>query len=165
MKWSKIFERKTTLPLTIINTTNINLNDDIRSQLERKRTRFKQNIITFNHNEITIPNKFITSTKASLEYYLDTTQKNAFIIEKKTQQTLGSVDEKIQAAAFKQLILRKKFNSDWNVFYMFCFSDWFKQEYQEELKYFDTIGVPIFWGQDEDYHLNVLKFIKEKTKE
>ena len=46
------------------------------------------------------------------EYYLDTTQKNAFIIEKKTQQTLGSVDEKIQAAAFKQLILRKKFNSD-----------------------------------------------------
>jgi hypothetical protein len=25
--------------------------------------------------------------------------------------------------------------------------------------------VPIFWGQDEDYHLNVLKFIKEKTKE
>lgn len=189
MKWSKIFERKTTLPLTIVNTTNINLNDDIRSQLERKRTRFKQNIITFNHNEITIPNKFITSTKASLErlmahnnvghtlprltagikmpdeYYLDTTQKNAFIIEKKTQQTLGSVDEKIQAAAFKQLILRKKFNSDWNVFYMFCFSDWFKQGYQEELKYFDTIGVPIFWGQDEDYHLNVLKFIKEKTKE
>ena len=49
----KIFERKTTLPLTIVNTTNINLNDDIRSQLERKRTRFKQNIITFNHNEIT----------------------------------------------------------------------------------------------------------------
>jgi hypothetical protein len=77
----------------------------------------------------------------------------------------GSVDEKIQAAAFKQWILRRKFNSDWNVFYMFCLSNWFKQQdYQEELEYFNIIEVPVFWGQDKDYHNNVLKFIKEKTE-
>jgi hypothetical protein len=96
---------------------------------------FIQNFIIFNHDEVAIPNQFITSTKASFEcliahngvgstlpkltagikmpdeYYLDTSQKNAFIIEKKTQQTSGSVEEKIQSAAFKQLILRKKFDS------------------------------------------------------
>jgi hypothetical protein len=76
---------------------------------------------------------------------------------------VGSADEKIQVAAFKQWILHRKFNSDWNVFYMFCFSDWFKQGYQEELEYFKAIDVPVFWGEEKDYHVNVLKFIKEKN--
>jgi hypothetical protein len=45
------------------------------------------------------------------EFYLDVVKRNAFIIEKKTQLTSGSVDEKLQAAGFKQYILNEKFRT------------------------------------------------------
>ena len=180
------FEKHINLPVIVVDKTSITLSFSTRDQLHRPRVKYKQKFINFNHDEVTIPNQFITSTKSSFEslmmhngvgskfpkltagikqpdeYYLDMTQKNAFIIEKKTQKVLGSVDEKIQTAAFKQWILRKKFNTDWNVFYMFCLSNWFKEGYEAELEYFDTIGVPCFWGEDKNYHTNVLSFIKDK---
>jgi hypothetical protein len=145
MPFAKAFERQTSLPVTVIDTDEITLSDDVRSQLHINRVKFEKQTVTFNHKNVTIPNQFITSTKASFEcllmhnsagsmmpkltagikmpdeYYLDTTQKNVFIIEKKTQQEKGSVDEKIQAAAFKQLILRKKFNPDETFFTCFAF--------------------------------------------
>ena len=120
------FERQTMLPVTVVNTTNVILSANTRAQLDRDRKQFKQRVIIFNHGGVTIPNKFVTSTKGSFEcvaahhnalskaskltagikmpdeYYFDICQKNVFIIEKKTQQVLGSVDEKIQAAGFKQ---------------------------------------------------------------
>jgi hypothetical protein len=136
MSSSIVFEQQTNLPVIVVDITNITLSSNISGQLHRHRVKFKQKLIIFNHDEVAIPNQFITSTKSSFEslmmhngvgskfpkltagikmpdeYYLDMTQKNAFIIEKKTQEVFGSVDEKIQAAAFKQLILRKKFNPD-----------------------------------------------------
>jgi hypothetical protein len=126
MPFSKIFERQTMLPVTIVDEKTIKITPNVHAQLNSHRIEFKQTVITFNNDNFPIPNKFITSTKGSLEclmayhnigskfpkltagikmpdeYYLDTDKKNAFIIEKKTQTVDGSVDEKIQAAAFKQ---------------------------------------------------------------
>jgi len=133
---SVAFEQRTNLPLITVATTDIILSSKTKKQLHNYRVRYKQKIITFNNDHVALPNQWITSTKSSFEpliihngigarlpkltagikrpdeYYIDMSQKNAFIIEKKTQEVLGSTDEKIQAAAFKQLILRKKFNPD-----------------------------------------------------
>jgi hypothetical protein len=124
--FARDFESQTMLLVTVVNTTGVTLNDNTRAQLHYNRVEFKQETITFNHDEVTIPNQFITSTQASFEcllvhngvgskfpkltaglkrpdeYYLGMGQKNAFIIEKKTQHIVGSADEKIQVAAFKQ---------------------------------------------------------------
>jgi hypothetical protein len=135
--FSKNFEQQTRLPVIVVDKPrDITLSSIVKKQLHRPRVGFEQIPIIFNHNKVTIPNQFITSTKSSFEcimmhngvgskfpkltagikepdeYYLDLIQKNAFIIEKKTQCVRGSADEKLQAAAFKQSILRKKFNPD-----------------------------------------------------
>jgi len=136
MSWSQHFELQTKLPVKVIESKKIKIDADIRAQLSRDRLQYDQNTLVFNHDTIAITNSFISSTPASFEciitynmigfeypkltagikmpdeYYFDLTTKNAFIIEKKVQTVSGSVDEKIQAAAFKQFILRKKFNSD-----------------------------------------------------
>ena len=48
--------------------------------------------------------------QSSLKFYLNIHKKIAFIIEKKTQKTKGSTDEKLQTAGFKKFVLEKKFN-------------------------------------------------------
>lgn len=120
------FERTTTLPKTVVNTANIILSSNSKKQLHQHRVKFESKLIRFNNNRTIVSNHYVTADPISFEcllvyngvvskypkltagikrpdeFYLDMSQKNAFIIEKKTQEITGSVDEKIQAAAFKQ---------------------------------------------------------------
>lgn len=61
------------------------------------------------------------------EAYIDTEKNIVFIIEKKFQQTSGSVDEKIQTGHFKKKHYEELF-PNFKIYYIYCLSDWFKQE-------------------------------------
>jgi hypothetical protein len=93
------------------------------------------------------------------EAYIDLAKKYIFIIEKKFQQTPGSVDEKIQTAAFKKYHYSNLF-PNFKIYYIYCLSDWFKRdEYKSVLEYLSNINIPVFWGNDEEYKKNIINFM------
>lgn len=93
------------------------------------------------------------------EAYIDLARKYIFVIEKKFQQTPGSVDEKIQTAAFKKYHYSNLF-PNFKIHYIYCLSDWFKRdEYKSVLEYLSNINIPIFWGNDEEYKKNIINFM------
>lgn len=93
------------------------------------------------------------------EAYVDLQRKMIFIIEKKFQQTPGSVDEKIQTGPFKKQHYGKLF-PNFNVYYMYCLSDWFKRkEYKSVLDYLEENKIPLFWGNDDNYKNNIIQFM------
>jgi hypothetical protein len=93
------------------------------------------------------------------EAYIDIENNIVFIIEKKFQQTGGSVDEKIQTGHFKKLHYGKLF-PNFKIYYTYCLSDWFKQEdYKSTLDYLKENGIPIFWGSSETFKEDMIKFI------
>lgn len=93
------------------------------------------------------------------EAYIDLAKKYVFIIEKKFQQTPGSVDEKIQTAAFKKYHYSNLF-PNFKIHYIYCLSDWFKRdEYKSVLEYLSNINIPVFWGNDEEYKKNIINFM------
>jgi len=93
------------------------------------------------------------------EAYIDETDKTIFIIEKKFQQTSGSVDEKIQTGPFKKYHYEELFPK-FKIYYIYCLSDWFKQEeYKSVLNYLKINGIPIFWGSSETYKEDIIEFI------
>ena len=91
------------------------------------------------------------------EAYIDLEKKNIFIIEKKFQQTSGSADEKLQTGYFKQLHYKELF-PNFNIYYMYCLSDWFKRE-DSALKYLKDGGIPVFWGNSETCKEKIIEFI------
>ena len=93
------------------------------------------------------------------EAYIDINKKMVFIIEKKFQQTSGSVDEKIQTGPFKKIHYSKQF-PNYKVNYIYCLSDWFKRdEYTSVLDYLKENNIPVFWGNDLNYKEDIIKFI------
>jgi hypothetical protein len=93
------------------------------------------------------------------EAYIDLNRKMVFIIEKKFQQTPGSVDEKIQTADFKKYHYAKLF-PNFKVYYLYCLSDWFKRtEYSSVLEWLQEKDVPVFWGNDEEYKKDMICFM------
>jgi hypothetical protein len=93
------------------------------------------------------------------EAYIDENRKIIYIIEKKFQQTSGSVDEKIQTGPFKKLHYGEQF-PNYIVHYIYCLSDWFKQdEYNCVLEYLTKNNIQIFWGNDENYKNDIIKFM------
>lgn len=93
------------------------------------------------------------------EAYINHDKKTIFIIEKKFQQTSGSVDEKIQTGPFKKYHYGKLFPG-YAVHYIYCLSDWFKrEEYASVLEYLTDNGIPIFWGNDANYKSLIVDFI------
>lgn len=82
-----------------------------------------------------------------------------FIIEKKFQQRSGSVCEKIQTADFKKKQYQKHF-PDYKVEYIYCLSDWYKENCPAEIKYYEEEkNIPIFWGNSETYKTDIIKFM------
>ena len=74
-------------------------------------------------------------------YYLPLTNE-VIIYEKKTQNTSGSADEKLGACAWKISEYKAACNAIgiFKVSYIYCFSDWFKQErYKKLLKYIRSV--------------------------
>tara|TARA_B100000530_G_scaffold275471_1_gene188417 strand:+ start:114 stop:779 length:666 start_codon:yes stop_codon:yes gene_type:complete len=92
------------------------------------------------------------------ECYLDTELNYIFIIEKKFQQVKGSVCEKIQTALFKLNFFKKTF-PQYNIIYIYCLSDWFKENCKVEIETLHENKIPIFWGNHETYQNDIINFI------
>lgn len=81
-----------------------------------------------------------------------------FIIEKKFQQTGGSVCEKIQTSDFKTWQYSRSF-PNYTIVYIYCLSIWFLENCVAELEYLNNKQVPVFWGDDLDYKTNIINFM------
>lgn len=92
------------------------------------------------------------------ECYINEATKTMFIIEKKFQQTAGSVCEKIQTPDFKIWQYGRTF-PEYNIVYVYCLSDWFKDNCQAELEYLVFKQIPIFWGASETYKDDIINFM------
>ena len=131
MSSSQMFENQTKLPCREISINKISLDLSTRILLHRRRVSFTERIVSFENHGIV--GHFLTSSPSSFEaliiknyvanystklpsgikepdeYFLHMEKRVAFIIEKKTQEVCGSVDEKIQTAPFKKYALSEKF--------------------------------------------------------
>ena len=93
------------------------------------------------------------------ESYVDDVKNIINIIEKKFQQTPGSVDEKIQTAIFKKEFYEEQY-PNYKIKYCYCLSDWFKKDkYKPEMRYLSKYGFKVFWGGDTSYKKNILDWI------
>lgn len=92
------------------------------------------------------------------EVYVDFINKIIFIVEKKFQNNSGSVCEKIQTPHFKKWHYERMFPS-YNIVYIYCLSDWFKENCKTELEYLEYLNIPVFWGNDSNYKDNIINFI------
>ena len=92
------------------------------------------------------------------ECYIDEMAKRIFIIEKKFQQTTGSVCEKVQTSGFKVWQYDRSF-PDYKIVYVYCLSDWFKDNCKAELEYLTYTNTPVFWGNDTNYKNKIIDFI------
>jgi len=149
--------------------------EEITNLLNRTTTQ-ESGEITFDNN----PKSYIRTKKANLfshmkrevdanivkahgckqpdECYIDKELRNMFIIEKKNQQCSGSVCEKIQTPDFKLWQYNRTF-PDYNVVYIYCLSDWFKENCKAEIEYLVYKGVPFFWGNSKTYKDDIIDFI------
>lgn len=92
------------------------------------------------------------------ECYIDKEKRIIFIIEKKFQQCSGSVCEKIQTSEFKKWQYERTFPA-YKVVYVYCLSDWFKENCKAEIEYFHHRKVPHFWGSSPSYKEEMVGFI------
>ena len=93
------------------------------------------------------------------EAYVDTERKKIVIIEKKFQQCGGSVCEKIQSGDFKRRQYQKMY-PQFEVHYVYCLSSWFKKNCAAEID--DLVNysnIPVFFGDDEKYKEEIIRFI------
>ena len=116
------------------------------------------NLFKYMNNEINTDIKKAHGCKNPDECYIDEELKNIFIIEKKFQQCGGSVCEKIQTPDFKLWQYSRTF-PNYNIIYIYCLSDWFKENCKAELEYLDFKNIRYFWGNSESYKDDMINFI------
>jgi hypothetical protein len=92
------------------------------------------------------------------ECYIDKQLNNIFIIEKKFQQTNGSVCEKIQTPDFKLWQYKRTF-PNYNIIYIYCLSDWFKKNCIAEIQYLEFRNIPYFLGNKKTYKDDIINFM------
>ena len=92
------------------------------------------------------------------ECYINENEKIIFIIEKKFQQSAGSVCEKLQTAPFKKQIYQTMYPT-YDIVYIYCLSDWFKTNCAIEISILEQYNIPIFWGNDKKYKSKIIDFI------
>ena len=75
--------------------------------------------------------------------------KRVFIVEKKWQETEGSVDEKLQTCHFKKRQYAKLVNpTGYSVEYLFVLNHWFrKNRYRDVFEYIDEVGCKYYFGE------------------
>ena len=81
--------------------------------------------------------------------YINFKNETAYIIEKKFQNSSGSVDEKLAACQFKLLEYTKLFSAiGYKTVYIFVLNDWFKRsEYRDVLAYINFTGCFYFFNE------------------
>ena len=92
------------------------------------------------------------------ECLIDYTNKKMFIIEKKFQNVGGSVCEKIQTPDFKIWQYNRTFPT-YEIIYIYCLSDWFKENCKAELEYLKYKKISVFWGNSPSYKNDIIDFI------
>ncbi|MCD7883195.1 MAG: hypothetical protein LUI87_05760 [Lachnospiraceae bacterium] len=90
------------------------------------------------------------------ECFINYENQTAFIIEKKFQNSAGSVDEKLPGCHFKKQEYEKLFHPlGYKVEYLYIFNDWFHDpKYLDTLEYIRTMGCYYFFNE---VPLNFLK--------
>lgn len=81
--------------------------------------------------------------------FLNFNNKTIYIIEKKYQQTSGSVDEKLPNCDFKKKEYEKLFNPlNIDVEFIYVFNNWFKNsQYDDILKYITDVGCMYYYNE------------------
>ncbi|CAK0773822.1 conserved hypothetical protein [Gammaproteobacteria bacterium] len=92
------------------------------------------------------------------ECYINEDDKVIFIIEKKFQKVDGSVCEKIQSVDFKNWHFKKIFK-DYKVVYIYCLSNWFKNNCKPELEYLKFKDIPVLFGSNVTYKEDMISII------
>ena len=92
------------------------------------------------------------------ECYIYEDGRNIYIIEKKFQQTGGSVCEKIQTSDMKKWQYERTF-PDYKIIYIYCLSSWFRENCKAEIEYLNVKQIPVFWGDSETYKEDLIQFI------
>lgn len=82
------------------------------------------------------------------ECFINLRNQTAYIIEKKFQNTSGSVDEKLQGCHFKKIEYMKLFRPlGFKVEYLYVFNEWFSQgQYRDTLEYIHMMGCNYFFN-------------------
>ena len=83
------------------------------------------------------------------EAFLNFTNDTVYIIEKKFQNTSGSVDEKLQTCDFKKRQYQKLLrDTNYDVEYLYVCNDWFAQYcYRDVHNYIHSVGCHIFFNE------------------
>ncbi len=83
------------------------------------------------------------------ECFVNLQNKTVYIIEKKFQNSSGSVDEKLPNCAFKKKEYEKLCHPiNFKVEFIYVFNDWFKQKmYTDTLEYIKTVGCKYFYNE------------------
>lgn len=92
------------------------------------------------------------------EVYIDEQEKIVFIIEKKFQQTSGSTAEKLQTYSSKIKNYKKRIPG-YKIVYIYCLSEWFKNNCKAEIEDLKEDNIPVFWGTNETYKSDIVNFI------
>jgi hypothetical protein len=162
------YEDKTNLEslYTVLKTEKIDKKTELKtikfpnyeiSLINANKSKLYKYLKSINEKNITL--QPAAGCKEPDEAYIDNVRKSIFIIEKKFQQTEGSVDEKIQTGPFKKFHYSQQF-PNYKIHYIYCLSDWFKRaEYTSVLDYLLNNDIPIFWGNDENYKNNIITYL------
>lgn len=122
-------------------------------------TRTKQsNLFKCMKNELDTSIQKAHGCKNPDECYIDKESRTIFILEKKFQQCSGSVCEKIQTSDFKVWQYSRTF-PNYNIVYVYCLSDWFREHCVAELEYLDLKHIRYFWGSSDTYKDDIIHFI------
>lgn len=83
------------------------------------------------------------------ECFVNLRTNTVYIIEKKFQNSSGSVDEKLPNCDFKKKEYEKLCNPiGFDVEYLYVFNDWFKQSvYRDTLEYIEEVGCHYFYNE------------------
>ena len=83
------------------------------------------------------------------ECFINFEHRIAFIIEKKFQNSSGSVDEKLPGCHFKKLEYEKLFHPlGYDVEYLYLFNDWFYDpRYRDTLEYIRAMGCHYYFNE------------------
>lgn len=92
--------------------------------------------------------------------YFDPVCNKIIIVECKNQNGTGSAAEKIQGVTAKIDNYKEQYPSC-DIKFVFCLSNWFKTNIPAELKYLEKNNITVFWGDEPDFHKDVIKYISE----
>ncbi len=83
------------------------------------------------------------------EAFLNFSNNTLYIIEKKFQNSSGSVDEKLQTCDFKKKVYQKLFcDTDIRIEYAYVCNDWFRDhKYRDVHEYIESVGCYIFFNE------------------